>query len=101
MKPSGLLDTLKVINFYYIRHRTVVLAGHMVYMLRSEPPCAFSGDHIFVCGNGEEQLLSYAESTDIPTPGQMFEGTPATMLSSIKKMTLLPKNTLIFPGPSP
>ena len=31
-------------------------------------------------------------------PGQMFEGTPEVMLGSIKKMMLLPKNTLVFPG---
>jgi hypothetical protein len=32
--------------------------------------------------------------------GQMFEGTPEVMLSSIKKAMLLPKNTLMFPGTS-
>ena len=29
------------------------LAGHMVYLLHCDPPCLFSGDHIFVGGLGQ------------------------------------------------
>lgn len=25
-----------------------------MYKLVNEPPCVFSGDHVFVCGNGEQ-----------------------------------------------
>ena len=73
-----------------------------MYKLINEPPCVFSGDHIFVCGNGN-YALHVPEARPKPThpslnAGQMFEGTPEVMLSSIKKMMLLPKNTLVFPG---
>lgn len=40
-------------SVYCVHH----LAGHMVYLLRSDPPCLFSGDHIFVGGLG---LYMYA-----------------------------------------
>ncbi|XP_064404294.1 probable hydrolase PNKD [Halichondria panicea] len=55
--------------------------GHVVYVLQSEPPCVFTGDLIFVAGNG-----------------QMFEGTPQTMLASINRIQQLPSNSLLFPG---
>ena len=37
-------------------------------------------------------------SNCILTAGQMFEGPPQVMLSSLKKVTALPHNTLVFPG---
>lgn len=55
--------------------------GHMVYMLHSSPPCLFTGDHIFIGGTG-----------------RMFEQGAEVMLRSLKKITQLPSNSLIFPG---
>ena len=37
---------------YHI-YRDSSCTGHIVYMLRSDPPCLFTGDLIFVCGNGK------------------------------------------------
>lgn len=31
------------------------ITGHMLYKLLNEPPCVFTGDHIFICGNGKEE----------------------------------------------
>jgi hydroxyacylglutathione hydrolase len=55
--------------------------GHVVYVLQSTPACVFTGDHLFVGGIGK-----------------MFECRPETMVSSIKKVTDLPHNSLLFPG---
>ena len=30
--------------------------GHVVYLLQNEPPCLFTGDHIFIGGTGKWQL---------------------------------------------
>ncbi|KAL5460485.1 hypothetical protein EMCRGX_G033936 [Ephydatia muelleri] len=55
--------------------------GHMVYLLHCDPPCLFSGDHIFVGGLG-----------------RLFEGNADTMLQSINAIKALDERTLIFPG---
>ena len=73
-----------------------------MYKLVNEPPCVFSGDHMFVCGNGEQLHGRGGRGTEYECPhphvGQMFEGSPEVMLSSLDKVKLLPKNTLVFPG---
>jgi hydroxyacylglutathione hydrolase len=55
--------------------------GHVVYVLQSTPLCVFTGDHLFIGGTGK-----------------MFECSPETMVASIKKISQLPRNSLLFPG---
>ena len=40
-------------------------AGHMVYMLQTEPPCLFTGDHVFVGGCGESFVLPRKFGTSV------------------------------------
>ena len=81
-------------------------------MLRSDPPCLFTGDLIFVCGNGTVTLnLNFPNifvtpyplpppntHTQTQTVGKMFEGSPDVMLTSIKRIMDLPSNCLLYPG---
>ncbi|NXP11421.1 PNKD hydrolase, partial [Thinocorus orbignyianus] len=59
--------------------------GHMVYVLDGEPfggpPCLFSGDLLFLAGCGE-----------------LFEGSPETMLASLDVAVGLGEDTLLWPG---
>ncbi|KAM9235381.1 putative thioesterase PNKD [Leptosomus discolor] len=59
--------------------------GHMVYVLDGGPfggpPCLFSGDLLFLAGCGE-----------------LFEGSPETMLSSLDVAVGLGADTLLWPG---
>lgn len=58
--------------------------GHMVYMLLGNdgrPPCLFTGDHLFVGGCG-----------------QIFECSPNVMLESLRMVSNLPSEALVFPG---
>ncbi|KAM6421303.1 LOW QUALITY PROTEIN: putative hydrolase PNKD [Rhynochetos jubatus] len=59
--------------------------GHMVYVLDGGPfggpPCLFSGDLLFLAGCGE-----------------LFEGSPETMLASLDAAVGLGEDTLLWPG---
>ncbi|KAM9380440.1 putative hydrolase PNKD [Phaethornis superciliosus] len=59
--------------------------GHMVYVLDGGPfggpPCLFSGDLLFLAGCGE-----------------LFEGSPETMLTSLDVAVSLGEDTLLWPG---
>ncbi|KAM6307212.1 putative thioesterase PNKD [Aegotheles albertisi] len=59
--------------------------GHMVYVLDGAPfggpPCLFSGDLLFLAGCGE-----------------LFEGSPETMLASLDMAMSLSEDTLLWPG---
>ncbi|NWX22941.1 PNKD hydrolase, partial [Aegotheles bennettii] len=62
--------------------------GHMVYVLDGAPfggpPCLFSGDLLFLAGCGE-----------------LFEGSPETMLTSLDVAVSLSEDTLLWPGECP
>ncbi len=57
--------------------------GHVCYVLRlgDSPPCAFTGDTLFVAGCGN-----------------FNSGTPQMMHDAFKKLSKLPKDTLLFVG---
>jgi len=87
---SHLLDDGDRVDFggglcFTVLHTPGHTVGHIVYVLDGSPyqapHCLFCGDHLFLAGIG-----------------RMFEGTAATMLSSLDKVVQLPDETLVWPG---
>lgn len=82
----------------------------MVYLLRCDPPCLFSGDHIFVgglgqCGgvpgdggSGDHGFGAVVMTGSLVLLGRLFEGNADTMLQSINAIKAMDERTLMFPG---
>lgn len=77
-----------------------------MYVLQSTPRCVFTGDHLFIGGTGIIYYIgiivllsgSLYDVSMLLFAGKMFECTAEKMLSSIRKITTLPHNSLLFPG---